>query len=96
MSDTNTEDSEKDAPRCIQLGDETLIPDPDYCATKLGGATQRTAQKYDKLGQPYVMIRGEKWRPLNVCAAFWAGRIIRKEPQRPKRRYSARTATASP
>jgi hypothetical protein len=85
--------SEKDSARRIELGDETLIPDPDYCATRLGGATRRTAQRYDKKGQPYVMIAGEKWRPLNACAEWWAGRIVRKRPEA-TRRHSARSVAA--
>jgi hypothetical protein len=85
--------SEKDTPRRIELGGETFIPDPEYCETKLGGATRRTAQRYDKQGQPYVMIAGEKWRPLNACAAWWTGRIVRKRPEA-TRRHSPRSATA--
>ena len=86
--------SEKDTPRrSIKLGDETLIPDEDYCKEQLAGATRRTAQRYDGQGQPYVMIAGEKWRPLNACSEFWAGRIVRKRPEVTRRRYSARAIT---
>jgi hypothetical protein len=91
MSDTATEDSEKDASRRIEFGGETYMPDSEYCATKLN-VTQRTGSKYDREGQPYVMIGGEKWRPLNACAEFWASRIVRKQPKRVALKYSARVA----
>jgi hypothetical protein len=91
MSDTATEDSEKDAPSVIEFGGETYMADSEYCETKLN-VTQRTSSKYDKLGQPFLMIGGVKYRPLNACAEFWASRIVRKQPKRVARKYSARVA----
>jgi hypothetical protein len=87
--------SEKDQIRRIELGDDFLIPDGDFCQESLGGATRRTSQRLDKEGLPYVMIAGRKWRPVKACRAWLANRIVVKQQAPTRRRYSARRSVVA-
>jgi hypothetical protein len=73
-------------PRRIDLGNEVLVPDAEFCAEQLGGATRRTGSRLDGEGLPYVIIAGRKYRPLNEGRTWVANRIVRKQPQRALRR----------
>jgi hypothetical protein len=85
--------SEKDQIRRIEINEDFLIPDGDFCQESLGGATRRTSQRLDKQGLPYVMIAGRKWRPVKACRAWLANRIVVKRQEPTRRRYSARGAS---
>jgi hypothetical protein len=80
MSDTDTQ-------RRIELPDgDYAIPDEDYCAQELDGCTTRTAQTYDRLGLPYIKLRGEKWRPVLAGRQWKKQQIVpRKQPARATR-----------
>jgi hypothetical protein len=64
----------------IEIPNDVLIPDGEF-AEKVG-ATRRTLLGYDKLGCPYVVIAGVKYRPLNEGLSWIASRIQRRNPQR--------------
>ena len=53
------------------------MPDAEFCAEVLDGATRRTARRLEAEGLPYAMVRGRKYRPLNEGGAWLAGRIQR-------------------
>jgi len=73
-------------PRRIEIPGDILIPDEDFCAQVLAGASKRTSRRMEALGLPYVMIAGCKYRPLNAGRAWLAKRIITPNlPQRPRR-----------
>jgi hypothetical protein len=86
MSDTSSEKLEKDSPpRRIELGDDTLILDEDFCHEVLGGATRRTSGRLDAEGLPFVMVAGRKYRPLRRGRAWLSDRIISKQPRTARR-----------
>jgi len=67
----------------IDVGDDVLIPDAEFCALVLGGIHRRTAARYEREGLPYVMLGGRKYRPLAQGRAWLAGRItVREVPRR--------------
>ena len=72
----------------IEIPNDVLLPDPEFCKVVLDGATTRTARRLEAEGLAYVMIRGRKYRPLNEGRAWLAARIQRRNPQPPKRRGS--------
>jgi hypothetical protein len=71
----------------IEIPDDILVPDAEFCALVLGGATRRTGSRLEAEGLPYVMVRGRKYRPLNEGRAWLAARIQRRNstPQRRRR-----------
>jgi hypothetical protein len=71
----------------IVIPGDVLVPDAEFCAEVLNGATRRTARRLEREGLPYVMVRGLKFRPLNVGKIWLAGRIQRRgqQPQRRRR-----------
>ncbi len=71
--------------RQIEIPGDVLVPDKDFCALVLNGATRRTAQTLDSKGLPFVMVSGEKWRPLNEGRA-WLANCIQRRGQAPTRR----------
>jgi len=78
--------SESIASPRIDVGDDVLIPDVEFCTLVLGGANRRTAKRYEREGLPFVMVAGRKYRPLGQGRAWLASRIkVRKAPQRHRR-----------
>jgi hypothetical protein len=75
--------------KIIDIGDDKAIPDADFCRQFLNDATRRTAGRYDKLGLPYLMVNGEKWRPINAGKGWLASRIQQRN-QKPERRHRPR------
>jgi hypothetical protein len=69
----------------IELPDgDVLIPDAEFLK-KAGGITARTGNAWDRLGCPFVMIGGRKYRPLKGGLSWLATRIQRRNPpRRPK------------
>ena len=81
-------DAQSPAPVRIELADDVLISDEEFCALVLAGIHRRTARRYEREGLPFVMVGGKKFRPLGQGRAWLAGRIqSRKVPQR--RRHSS-------
>ena len=72
------EDQSKAAAGHITIPGDVLVPDPEFCAEVLDGATCRTARRLEAQGLPFVMVRGRKYRPLNEGRAWLAGRIQRR------------------
>jgi hypothetical protein len=56
---------------------DVLIPDAEF-REKAGDVSDRTGRDWDKLGCPFVMIGGKKYRPLNEGLTWLASRIKRK------------------
>jgi hypothetical protein len=77
--------SPEDLPKHIEIPGDTLVPDAEFCADVLGGATRRTGSRLDAEGCPYVMVAGRKYRPLSEGRAWLAARIQRRG-QLPRRR----------
>jgi len=78
--------SESIASPRIDVGDDVLIPDAEFCALVLGGIHRRTAARYEREGLPYVMLGGRKYRPLAQGRAWLAARIkVRKALPRRRR-----------
>jgi hypothetical protein len=69
----------------IEIPGDTLIPDEEFCRLVLGGATRRTASRYEAEGLPVVMVAGRKFRPLQAGRTWLASRIKVKTPQRRRR-----------
>jgi hypothetical protein len=67
--------SESIASPRIDVGDDTLITDAEFCALVLAGAHRRTAKRYEREGLPFVMVAGKKYRPLGQGRAWLASRI---------------------
>lgn len=75
--------------RRIELADDTLVLDEEFCAVVLGGAVRRTSQRLDKDGCPHIYIGGKKYRPLNEGRAWLAARIRRLNQPKAKPRKAA-------
>ena len=63
----------------IEIPDDMLISDKEFCATVLGGVNRRTAKRYELEGLPHVMVGGRKFRPLNAGRAWLASRITARK-----------------
>jgi hypothetical protein len=89
--------SENNQVRRIDLPDgDYAIPDEAFCQQELAGCTTRTAQAYDKLGLPYIKLRGEKWRPVKAGREWKKKQIVvREQPEPTRRRHSARSASVA-
>jgi hypothetical protein len=57
---------------------EFLVKDAEFCEHVLGGATRRTAKRYELEGLPKAELRGEIFRPLRAGQRWLAGRITVK------------------
>jgi len=79
--------------RHIEIPGDTLVPDQEFCDVVLGGASRRTATRYEAEGLPFVMVAGRKYRPLNQGRGWLASRITARKPQRTRRRHAS---TSSP
>jgi hypothetical protein len=83
-------EDQKAAAGHITIPGDVLVPDAEFCAEVLNGATRRTARRLERKGLPYVMVRGEKFRPLNEGRSWLAAQIEREgRPQQPRRRKPA-------
>ena len=70
----------------IEIGEDTLVTDEEFCTLVLAGVSRRTAKRYERQGLPYVLLGGRKYRPLNAGRAWVAGRIkVREVPPRRRR-----------
>ena len=69
-------------PNRVEIPNDTLIPDEDFCREVLGGCARRTAKRYEREGLPYILIRGRKFRPLNAGRAWLASRIVARDLRR--------------
>jgi hypothetical protein len=66
-------------PNRIEIPNDILILDNEFCRMVLGGATRRTAARLEAQGLPFVMVAGRKYRPLNEGREWLAGRIRRRD-----------------
>ena len=66
----------------IEIPDDMLISDKEFCATVLAGVNRRTAKRYERDGLPYVMVGGRKYRPLAQGRVWLASRITARKPRR--------------
>jgi hypothetical protein len=71
--------SESTASSRINVGDDVLIPDAEFCTLVLGGIHRRTAARYEREGLPYIMLGGRKYRPLAQGRAWLASRITARK-----------------
>ena len=83
-----------DFARRVELVDEVLVTDSEFCALVLAGATRRTATRLEAEGLPYIMIAGRKYRPLNASRAWLAARIKQRNQKKPGRAKSSNELTA--
>ena len=58
----------------------------DVLAAEQGNVTERTINRGDKDGAPFVYIGGVKYRPVEEYHKFLLGRIQRRNRPPPKRR----------
>jgi hypothetical protein len=77
-------------PERIIVGDETFIRN-DVQARQLG-CSERSVNRGDKDGAPFIFIGGIKYRPEKRYAAFFMNRIQEGKPQAPKRKQAARNS----
>jgi hypothetical protein len=75
-----------DFSRRVEIPNDVLVTDAEFCVVVLAGATRRTATRLEIEGLPYTFIGGRKYRPLNEGRAWLAGRIKRRNQQKPSRR----------
>jgi hypothetical protein len=75
-----------DFDRRVEIPNDILVTDAEFCAVVLAGATRRTATRLEIEGLPYAFIGGRKYRPLNEGRAWLAGRIQRRNQKKPARR----------
>lgn len=66
----------------IQLPTGTLVPDQELADE--WGVTRRTLARYEGRpdGLPFVMVGGEKYRPIEECREWLARQISRPNPRR--------------
>jgi hypothetical protein len=68
-------------PNRVEIPNDILIRDEDFCREVLGRCARRTAKRYEREGLSYILICGRKFRPLNAGRTLLASRT-RKAPQR--------------
>ena len=73
-------------PERIDIGTDELVRN-DILACE-HGVSERTINRGDAKGAPYILICGVKYRPRRGYHEFIAARIVRREPM-PKRRRAA-------
>ena len=64
-------DAQSPAPVRIELADDVLISDEEFCALVLAGIHRRTARRYEREGLPFVMVGGKKFRPSARGGLGW-------------------------
>jgi hypothetical protein len=74
-------------PRCrarrpdrVELGDDVAVRN-DLVARQ-DGIAERTLNRYDGQGAPFIMIGGVKYRPERAYREWLAGRVVRRNPPR--------------
>jgi hypothetical protein len=75
-------------PDRIDLDDgDYLIPDADFLAQYMAGATYRTGKRADDEGLPFALINGLKYRPVRRGQEWLRSRIktLGREPKRRRR-----------
>jgi hypothetical protein len=70
-------------PERITVGGEDFLRN-DVQAKELG-CSERSIDRGDKLGAPYLLLAGIKYRPVKRYAEFILGRIQVRKPQPHKR-----------
>jgi hypothetical protein len=70
----------------IEIPNDVLILDAEFCRVVLAGATRRTARRLEHEGLPYTFVAGRKYRPLAEGQAWLAARIQRKQQRKQRRR----------
>jgi|GEM_PF-4984114 len=70
----------------IEIPGDVLILDAELA--KLWRCHDRTLYRYEREpdGLPFVYVGGRKYRPLNACTAWLAGRIKAPNPSRAAKR----------
>jgi hypothetical protein len=92
--DTNTEAQSLDPrdrrahPETISIGGETFERN-DVRAKKLH-MSERSLNRGDAQGAPYIMLGGIKYRPVGRHDAFILSTIQQRRPEQPKRRKGGR------
>ena len=71
-------------PERVVIGDETFIRN-DLLAQELG-VSERSLNRGDRAGAPFIFIGGIKYRPKTRYANFILNGIQEHKPQAPKRR----------
>jgi hypothetical protein len=71
-------------PERIDLGDDEAVRN-DLIAEE-EGTSERTVNRADKHGAPFLYIGGVKYRPYKAYKKFLAGRIQRKNQTKSRRR----------
>ena len=61
----------------IDIPNDVLILDEEFCRVVLAGATRRTARRLEHEGLPFTFVAGRKYRPLAEGQAWLAARIKR-------------------
>ena len=75
-------------PERIEIGGEVLLRN-DVQARQLG-CSERSVNRGDKDGAPFVFIGGIKYRPEKRYAAFFLNQIQEGRPRPPKRKTRGR------
>ena len=70
----------------IEIPDDVLILDEEFCRLVLAGATRRTARRLEREGLPFTIVAGRKYRPLQEGRVWLAQRIQRRQQPVPRRR----------
>jgi hypothetical protein len=70
-------------PERITVGDETFVRND--IQAQLLGCSERSINRDDKNGAPFIFIGGIKYRPEKRYAAFFMNRIQERTPRPPKR-----------
>ena len=73
-------------PERIDIGDDELVRN-DIVA-KLQGTCERTINRSDARGAPFIYVGGVKYRPIALYRQFLASRIVRKGQPRQRRRQA--------
>jgi hypothetical protein len=97
--DTNIDDQPLD-PRCREAHPEHIVAGGvdyernDVTARKYS-ESERSTNRRDKEGAPYVFFGGVKYRPQPHYDKFIASTIQQHEPQQPRRRGARRQAATA-
>jgi hypothetical protein len=71
----------------IELPDgEVAVTDAEFCEHVLGGATRRTAKRYELEGLPKLELRGRIFRPLREGQRWLARRITARKAHKTRSR----------
>ena len=74
-----------DRPERLMIGGEEMVRN-DVVAREQGGVAERTINRGDKDGAPFIYIGGVKYRPIGRYHEFMLGRIrVRNQPSKKRR-----------